>query len=206
MGRPFSRLRDVRRIHYFLPRPGARAVFLVEVRTRKEARQVRELFDMVGRLAEVVPISHGAVMSYAVLATADPSLLGKIEWLLKTQFTFSLMERSLTSMTFRILRNLCEESDARLEELPECGICRSVDPFPTRVIVHLADESEPLHRAYCARCAGDCSPAEADARVRALVARDVAGLRVRPETEVSALPEMAERKPGWRRGALAAAG
>src|SRR5262245_21379698 len=96
MGRPFSRQSEVTRVHFSLAHPGNRAVFLAEARTKKEVRQFRELFDMVGQLAQVVPISHGVVMSYAVQVDDDASLFGKIEWLLKTQFTFSLVERNFS--------------------------------------------------------------------------------------------------------------
>ena len=57
MGRPFSRQSEVAGVHFSLAHPGNRAVFLAEARTKKEVRQLRELFDMVGQLAEVVPIS-----------------------------------------------------------------------------------------------------------------------------------------------------
>ena len=57
MARASSRQHDAARIFFYPGTPGSRAVFLAEVRSKKEARQVRELFDMVGQLAEVVPIS-----------------------------------------------------------------------------------------------------------------------------------------------------
>jgi len=106
MGRPFSRQSEVTRVHFSLAHAGNRAVFLAEARTKKEVRQLRELFDMVGQLAQVVPISHGVVMSYAVQVDDDASLFGKIEWLLKTQFTFSLVERNFSDVTFHLVRNL----------------------------------------------------------------------------------------------------
>src|SRR5687767_49195 len=77
---------DAIRIYFYPGHPGARAMFLAEARTKKEVRQVRELFDVVGQLAEVVPISSGRVMSYAVQVQGDTSLFGKVECLMKAQF------------------------------------------------------------------------------------------------------------------------
>src|SRR5438067_685402 len=104
MDKPFSRQKmSISQIYCFPAQPGSRAVFLVEARNAREMRQVRELFDMVGQLAQVVPIAHGTVMSYAVQVQGDASLLGKIEALLKTQFTFSLIERNFSDVTFALV-------------------------------------------------------------------------------------------------------
>src|SRR4051812_24709464 len=94
MRQQVSRQNEICQIHYFPAQPGARAVFLAEVRNKKELRQVRELFDTVGQIAQVVPVSFGTVMSYAVRVHNDTLLFGKNEWLLKTQFSFSLVERN----------------------------------------------------------------------------------------------------------------
>ena len=198
--------RQITRIHLFPAHPGSRAVFLVEARTRKEMRQVRELFDMVGQLAQVVPISHGAVMSYAVQVEDDASLFGKIEWLLKTQFTFSLVERNFSDVTFHLVRNLCEDSDTQMIELPECGVCEACDPFPTRVSVEFESQEELLHLAYCTRCTVRHESEDPEHTIRALLAADQARIQLPAEVPVLRMPEIVEQKPQWAARKLAMAG
>lgn len=195
MGKPFSRQADVSNICYFPAYPGSRAVFLAEARTRKEVRQIRDLFDMVGQLAEVVPISHGAVMSYAVQVHGDTSLFGKIEWLLKTQFTFSLVERNFSDVTLQLVNSLCAESETQMVELPHCGVCESVDPFPTRATVEVAGSEEPVHLSYCARCVARHAEEDPAQLIRGLVRRDQRRLRVAAEAPVTLMPDMVEERP-----------
>lgn len=206
MGRPFSRQSEVTRVHFSLAHPGNRAVFLAEARTKKEVRQLRELFDMVGQLAQVVPISHGVVMSYAVQVDDDASLFGKIEWLLKTQFTFSLVERNFSDVTFHLVRNLCEDSDTQMIELPECGICEASDPFPTRVSVEFEEQEELLHLAYCTRCTARYESEDAEHTIRALLTQDRARIQVPVQIPVLQMPEIVEQKPQWAARKLAMAG
>jgi len=206
MGRSYSRQAEIDHIRFFPAHPGNRAVFMVEARSRKEMRQVRELFDMVGQLAEVVPISHGTVMSYAVQVQGDTSLFGKIEWLLKTQFTFSVVERSFSDVTFRLIRSLCEESNTPVEELPECGICATVDPFPTRATVDLKSQEEPLHLAYCTRCTARFAEEDEQVLIRELVRRDRLRLRVAADAPVMLMPEIIEERPEWESDAVAITG
>jgi hypothetical protein len=205
MGKQLSRQNELSLIRYFPAHPGNRAVFLVEARTRKEMRQIRELFDMVGQLAEVTPISHGAVMSYAVQVQGETSLFGKIEWLLKTQFSFSLVERNFSEVTFHLVRSLCSESETEMEELPECGICASVDPFPTRATLEFASGAEE-HSTYCSRCATRFAEPDAEAFIRTLVSRDRRRFVVNRETPVDLMPETVSDRPAWDADVLAIAG
>src|SRR5688500_9586399 len=122
-------------IRLFLSPQGPRALFLVEASSRKEVRQVREGFDMVGHLATVVPVSHGPITTFAVAADADVSLFNEVEWLLKTQFAFSLVERNVADATLRHCRSLCDDAGAEMVELPECTDCAEPDLFPMRAIV-----------------------------------------------------------------------
>jgi hypothetical protein len=206
MGRPFSRQGELSQIRFFPAHPGSRAVFMIEARTKKEMKQVRELFDMVGQLAEVVPVSHGAIMSYAVQLQGDTTLFGKIEWLVKTQFTFSVVERNFTDVTFRLVKSLCEDSKAQLGELPECGICSSVDPFPTRATVEVKEQPEPLHVAYCSRCSALYAEEAPERFIRNLIRRDQRSFRVPADVPVTLMPEMVEEKPEWEVDVLAIAG
>jgi len=205
MARLLSRRSDATRIHYFPAQPGSRAVFLAEARTKKEMRQIRELFDMVGRLAQVVPISHGTVMAYGVQVHGDTSIFGKIEWLLKTQFFFSVVERNFSDVTYDLVKSLCQDSSSQLVELPSCGICASVDPFPTRATVELKDVEDPLHLAYCSKCAAKYAEEAEDEFIRNLVGRDRSRVRVPRETEVIVMPEIVDERPEWESEDLAIA-
>jgi hypothetical protein len=198
MGKLVSRHGEVSRVHYFPTHLGNRAIFLAEARSKKETRQISELFDMVGQLAEVVNLSHGAVMSYAVQVGGDASLFTKIEWLLKTQFTFSLVERNLSEVTFHLIRSLCDDANAQMAELPECGICQTTDPFPTRVTLELQGDAEPLHRAYCARCSARFSETEPAQAAHALISRDQLKLRISRDVPVVEVPEIVDERPQWQ--------
>lgn len=206
MAREVSRQNDAASIFFYPGNPGSRAVFLAEVRTRKEARHVRDLFDMVGQLAEVVPISSGDVMSYAVQLHGDTTLFEKVECLLKTQLPFSLVERNFSEVTLDLVRSLCEDVNGQLEELPECGICGCADPFPTRATVEWSDNRDPLHLAYCSRCAAQQAEEDPARHAHALIARDTARLRLSPRTPVVLMPDMAEEHSDRDFEFLAAAG
>jgi len=189
-----SRSSEISEISFLPAFPGSRAVFMAEVNTRKELRQMQELFDMVGQLAEVVPVSHGTVMSYAVQVHGDNSLFGKVEWLLKTQFTFSLVERNFSQVTLQLVGSLCADSDTELLDLPHCGICDAVDPFPSRAKVKATVNGveEHGHLAYCAHCTAEHASENAEQMVRDLVRHDKLRLRLTPNTAITLMPEMVE--------------
>lgn len=192
MSKGNSRQPEVAEICFLPAYPGSRAVFMAEVGTRKELRQIQELFDMVGQLAEVVPVSHGTVMSYAVQVHGDTSLFAKVEWLLKTQFTFSLVERNFSQVTLQLVESLCAESDTELLDLPHCGICDVVDPFPSRAKVKVTGAEEHDHLAYCARCSARHANEVPEQMVRDLVRHDRQRFRVTAKTAITLMPEMVE--------------
>lgn len=194
----------VRSVRLAPAQPGNRAVFLVEVESRAQTLRVRELFATVGKLAEVAPVAQGRLMGYAVNARGDTALFRKVEAVLRTQCAFSLTERNFNEVTLRLVRVLCEESGARMAALPECGVCGTVDPFPTRVEAELAGRGGSLLLAYCARCCaahGEEDPVEF---ARALLQADRRRLVLAPDAEV--LLETAERPAaagGWTGEAVA---
>lgn len=152
MSKFFFRRREVARITVQPPRAGSRAVFMVEADGKRERRQVQQLFETVAELADVVQLSDGQIMAYAVQVRDDVSLFSKVEWLLKSQFAFSIVERSFSEITYRLIESLCEESDSRLVKLPHCGICDAVDPFPTRVTMRDESDEEVVEAVYCGPC------------------------------------------------------
>lgn len=189
-------------IRLFLAPQGPRALFLVEASSRKEVRQVREVFDMVGHLATVVPVSHGPITTFAVAADTEISLFNKVEWLLKTQFAFSLVERNVTDAALRLCRSLCEDAGAEMVELPECTDCGASDPFPMRAIVaNGADESPML--TFCTRCAAPKQGEKPEQRIRTLV-RKHARIKLSTNAPVTVMPEIEAVEPTVER--LAAVG
>jgi hypothetical protein len=205
MDKPNPRQTPPSKVYYFPSPPGHRAVFMAEARNRKETRQIRELFDMVGQLAQVVPISHGVVMTYAVQVQDDTSLFGKIEWLLKTQFTFSLVERNFSQVTFALVRSLCEDSNTQMIDLPHCGICAAADPFPVRATLEW-EEEEPLHLAYCGPCSSQLAEEDPQLFIRKLLLKDRRCLRLPPHVPVVTMPEIVDETPEWDAEVFAAAG
>jgi hypothetical protein len=154
------------------PAPGRRGIFVVEARDARERRLVEDLFETVGELAEVVQVSDGEIMSYAVRTSEDLSLLGKIEWLLKTQFTFSIVERTVSEITYRLIESLCEDTGSELLGLPRCGICSAADPFPARITLRDAGGLPVLEAAYCGPCAARRADRDRKKMVIELLAAD----------------------------------
>ncbi|MBM3456946.1 MAG: hypothetical protein FJX77_00205 [Armatimonadetes bacterium] len=177
MSQLVSRSPEITGILYSPAQVGRRAVFLAEARNKKEVRQIRELFEVVGQIADVAPLSQGVVMTYAVQSDGEPALFGKIEWLLKTQFSFSLVERNCSDVTFQLVRSLCKDVDAEVADLPECGICGVADPFPTRITLQHED-APSVDRSYCARCAARLAEDDPGAAARALLRQDRRRVRV----------------------------
>jgi hypothetical protein len=153
MGKFLWRSKEVARITVRAPAAGSRAVFLVEADGRRERRQVRELFETVAELADVTPLAEGQIMAYAVQVRGDTSLFAKIEWLLKSQFAFSVVERSFSEITYRLIESLCQESESRILRVPRCGICDAADPFPTRVTMRDEQDEAIVEATYCGPCA-----------------------------------------------------
>jgi hypothetical protein len=135
--------------------PGDRAVFIVEARDAADRRKVDELFETVAELAEVAPVSRGEITAFAVQVRGDNTLFAKIETVLKEEFTFSIVERSFTDVTYHLIQSLCEESESRLCPVPHCDICDQADPFPTRVTMRDEKDRDVIEGHYCSRCAAE---------------------------------------------------
>ena len=133
--------------------PGHRAVFLVEAQETRDRQKARELFQAVEEMGDVVQLSDGEIMSYAVQVRDDATLFARIEGVLKEEFAFSIVERSFTDITYHLIQSLCEESRSRLCRVPRCGICGEADPFPTRVTMRDDQDRDVIETHYCARCA-----------------------------------------------------
>jgi hypothetical protein len=133
--------------------PGHRAVFLVETQAPGDRQKVRELFQAIGEIADVLQLSDGEIMAYAVQVRDEATLFAKIETVLKEEFAFSIVERSFTEITYHLVQSLCRESESRLRPVPRCGICGEVDPFPTRVQMLDDQDRGVIETHYCARCA-----------------------------------------------------
>lgn len=180
MGKFLLRRKAVSKILLKPTTPGERAVFIAEAREPADRRKVRELFETVGELAEVAPLSDGEIMAYAVQVRGDASLFAKIEAVLKEEFLFSIVERSFTDVTYHLIQSLCEESESRLCPVPHCGICGQADPFPTRVTMRDEKDRDVIEACYCSRCAAEQAHPDRERFLVDLLAadrRDFRGIR-----------------------------
>jgi hypothetical protein len=153
MGKILVRRKAVSKILLRPTVPGHRAVFLVEAQEPRDRQKVRELFAAIGEMADVVQLSDGEMMAYAVQVREEATLFAKIESVLKEEFAFSIVERSFTEITYHLVQSLCEESNSRLRPVPRCGICGEADPFPTRVQMLDDQDRGVIEAHYCSRCA-----------------------------------------------------
>lgn len=173
--------------------PGKRTAFLVESRSRRESRQIDELFALLGEATDVVQLAEGRIMAYAVRVEGQYQLLAKIELRLKGLFCFTIVERSFNERTYRLIADLCLDSASRLLPLERCGICDTEDAFPTKL--ELFDENhDPLAEgSYCAVCTARLHDADPRRFVSNLLARDRANFSGLPEvelgTDTAATPE-----------------
>jgi hypothetical protein len=172
MAKLVLRRKEVSRIILKSTSPGTRAVFLVEAQDRREQQKIRQLFETLVGLADVVQLSDGAIMAYAVQIRGDGTLFAKIEEVLKEEFAFSIVDRSLSDVTYHLVASLCEDSGARLFKQPRCGICNHVDPFPTRIEMLDAQGGGVLEATYCARCAAQQSDVNSQKFLVDLLAAD----------------------------------
>jgi hypothetical protein len=166
------RQKEVSKIIVRPPAMGSRAVFMVETEGKRERRKMQDLFATVAELADVVQLADGQITAYAIQVRSDTSLISKIEWLLKSQFAFSIVERSFSEMTYRLIESLCAESESRILPLPRCGICDAVDPFPTRVTMRDEEDREILEASYCGPCAARQADRDHKKTLVALLAAD----------------------------------
>jgi hypothetical protein len=138
--------------------PGSRAVFLVETRSAEDRRKLRELFEALAELGEVVALAEGPLMAYAVQLRTDndachtSSFFSKIEATLKEEFPFSLVEQSFNDVVYHLVESLCADSGGQMQTVPRCGICNGFEPFPTRITLRDNRGLGILEACYCMRC------------------------------------------------------
>jgi hypothetical protein len=155
-------------------------MFLVEARNRREQQKVRQMFETLSDLADVAPLADGPMMAYAVQLRGDITLFARIEEVLKEEFAFSVVDRSVSDVTFHLVESLTRDAGGRMFRQPRCGICSQVDPFPTRVRLLDAGGADLLEATYCARCAAQQADPNRQKFVVDLLAadrRNFAGIR-----------------------------
>ncbi len=131
---------------------GIRAVYIVEARNRQERKEIRDLFDHIRDVYEVIQLSEGTIMSYAVQVMDNPSILGEVERVLKASFAFSILERSFNDTIYAVVQDLCADTNSRLCRVPRCGICGQLEPFPTRIHMLDGEGHSVMEACYCGRC------------------------------------------------------
>ena len=137
------------------PKPaGIRAMYLVEARNEKEARDAHAVFEEFEPHIEVRQLSRGKLVSYAVQVHEDDQpILDEIEAVLKANFGFVVMQRSFDDLIYRVVSELCRDTGSRLLPTPECHICGRPDPFPDMVVNLTSEAGEVMMtRTYCRTC------------------------------------------------------
>jgi hypothetical protein len=159
---------------------GVRAVYLVETQNEHQAAELSKFFNEFESVLQVVPLSTGKLVSYAVqLHAHDQSLLEEIETFLKKNFGFVILHRSFDSMIYDIVKELCKDSGSQLLPIPKCNMCGKSDPFPETVISLMTKEKcEVATRAYCSNCTVGLSRSSNKEFVKALLEADRGELRM----------------------------
>lgn len=136
---------------------GLRAVYLVETRDEHETAQLSRLFGDFAPVLDVVQLSSGKLVSYAIqLQDQNQSLFEEIEAFLKKNFGFVILHRSFDRLIYDIVRDLCKDSGSELRPIPKCDICGKPEPFPETVVSLLDKQSASLAtRMYCATCTAE---------------------------------------------------
>jgi hypothetical protein len=137
------------------PKPaGVKAVYLVETQNEREAADVQKVFEEFEPHIEIRQLTRGRLVSYAVqLHSDDQSLLDEIDAVLKGNFGFVVMQRSFDDLIYRVVTELCRDTESKLLPIPECHICGRSDPFPDMVVNLASEEGElVLSRNYCGTC------------------------------------------------------
>lgn len=174
MPRPGKSVETVSEIRIDPQPSGLRAVYLVEIRSPEEAREVGTLFSELESRVQVRQLCRGKLVSFAVQAhESDAQLLDEIEDVLKTNYGFVVTQRSFDEVIYRIVSELCLDTGSKLLPMPSCNICGKVDPFPSTVI-SLSDEDGSVlaSRSYCARCTAEASAPNNKDFVLSLLAAD----------------------------------
>ena len=188
MGKLSFRRKKVAKLVFREALPARRAVFLVAAQDRTDRQRLRELFQMIGKLADIRQLAEGEIMAYAVQTGSDADLFSKLEWVLKSQFSFCVIERSFSQSTYQLIESLCVDSESRLLDVPQCGICSEADPFPSRVIMNSERDEALVEACYCARCVASEAHPNPKKQMLALLRRDGRHAEVLPPTEEELVP------------------
>ena len=157
------------------PQPGGPgAVYLVETLSQDQTREVAKLFSELSHSARVRQLSKGRLVSYAVqVDDPDSTVLDEIEVVLKSNYGFVVMQRSLDEVIYQIVEELCNDTDSKLLPVPKCNICGKTEAFPNTVVrLSAEDGSVLLNRNYCARCTAEAVAPNNKQFVRSLLAAD----------------------------------
>ena len=151
-----------------------KAVFLIETREQTEAREVSKLFSELESQVQVRQLSAGRLVSYCVHALqSDWELLDELEAVLKETYSFVLAQRSFDEVIYRVILDLCRDTNSTILPLSECNICGKTEPFPTIVIGLTQDDGSILaSRSYCRRCTAEAGSTNHKEFVRSLLAAD----------------------------------
>jgi hypothetical protein len=186
MARQRGRAKTISEISIDAQPTGLIAVYLIETASDKETRELEHLFGELEIRMQVRLLSKGKLVTYAVQADAsDVPLLDDVEEMLKANYGFVVMHRSFDELIYRIVTQLCEDTDSKLLPLPKCNICGKREPFPNTVVNLCGENGEvSLARSYCASCSTEAAATSNKEFVRSLLAADVRDFRLLEEAEL----------------------
>jgi hypothetical protein len=154
--------------------PGIRWVYLIETRSMDEADEIAKLFLELESKVQVCPLCVGKLVGYAVQAHhSDVLLLDELEDVLRRTYAFVITYRSFEPLIYRIVDELCKDTQSTLLPLPQCNICGNLDPFPNTV-VSLADVngSVLISRSYCSSCTAQIAARSHKEFIKSLLVAD----------------------------------
>ena len=109
--------------------------------------------------SKVLSVLPSQTLSFAVQAQeSDHDLLNEVRDTLASRYGFVAMHKSFDSLIYRIVTELCRDTNSRLLAIHHCDICGKVDPFPETIVSFAGEDgSTLLSRKYCATCTAEAS-------------------------------------------------
>ncbi len=154
--------------------PGIRWVYLVETRSQEEADEIVRLFRELESQVQVCPLCAGKLVGYAVQAHhSDVMLLDEIDDVLRRAYAFVVTYRSFEPLIYRIVGELCKDTQSTILPVPHCNICGNLDPFPNTVVSFTdCSGNIVLSRNYCSSCTAQTNARSHKEFIKSLLTAD----------------------------------
>ncbi|MFQ3549907.1 MAG: hypothetical protein SNJ70_09175 [Armatimonadota bacterium] len=176
---------------------GMSAVFLVDTKSIKESREIKNIFKDLAGVLRVRQVCSGKLLGYAVMADKnDSAIIDDIEDILRNSFNLILAQRSLDNITFHIVKELCAGIKGKLMTLPHCNLCGKTIPFPAAEL-NIKDKSGSVlvTRNYCTGCIGKFYNGSQNCLIDTLAKADHKGLALLTRTNLVRIKAL--QVPTW---------